>query len=233
MYIQILYFTHCNLWQILFHRLIKTFFLTSFILREREREHISGVGAKREGERIPSRLCTVITELDAGLYPTKHEIMTWAEIKSHTLYQLRHPGTPKNIFKWRLLWTECLCSPQNSNVEALMWWHLEVERLWEVIRSWRWNPHHGILILIRGRELPFLSLCHVSLQQEGHLQARKQVLTRTDHAGMLVADFPTPRTVRNKPLLFKFMVICYSSWSRLGQRRDKGPLTFPFSIKDN
>ena len=45
-----------------------------FILRERERE--SAGGAKREGERIPSRLSVVSTEPDVGLDPTNQEIMT-------------------------------------------------------------------------------------------------------------------------------------------------------------
>ena len=55
---------------------------------------MSREGAKREGERIPSRLCTVSTELSVGLYLTNHEIMTWAKIKSWTLNQLSHLGAP-------------------------------------------------------------------------------------------------------------------------------------------
>ena len=43
---------------------------------------MSGGGAERAGERIPSRLCTVSTEPNAGLELTNHEIMPWAEIKS-------------------------------------------------------------------------------------------------------------------------------------------------------
>ena len=39
------------------------------------RAHASRGGAEREGERIPSRLCTVSVEPDAGLDPTTHEIM--------------------------------------------------------------------------------------------------------------------------------------------------------------
>ena len=38
--------------------------------------HMNGGGAEREGERIPSRLCTVSTEPDMGLKLTNHEIMT-------------------------------------------------------------------------------------------------------------------------------------------------------------
>ena len=39
-------------------------------------KHASRGGAEREGERIPSRLCTVSVEPDAGLKPVNHEIMT-------------------------------------------------------------------------------------------------------------------------------------------------------------
>ena len=47
------------------------FFKKKFFLREKAQ-----VGAEREGERIPSRLHTVSAELDMGLEPTNHEIMT-------------------------------------------------------------------------------------------------------------------------------------------------------------
>ena len=44
--------------------------------RERKRTH-AGVGQReREGDRIPSRLCTVRTEPDAGLELTNREVMT-------------------------------------------------------------------------------------------------------------------------------------------------------------
>ena len=48
------------------------FILSLFILRMR------GRGRARK-ERIPSRLCTVSTEPNAGLKLMNHEIMTWAE----------------------------------------------------------------------------------------------------------------------------------------------------------
>ena len=51
-------------------------------------------GRERGRERIPSKLWAVSTQPDAGLKPKKHEIMTRAEIKSWTLNQLSHPGTP-------------------------------------------------------------------------------------------------------------------------------------------
>ena len=46
---------------------------------------MNGGGAEREGEKIPSRLCAVSAEPDAGLKLTNPEIMTWAEIKSQML----------------------------------------------------------------------------------------------------------------------------------------------------
>ena len=42
-------------------------------------------GEEREEERAPSRLNAVSTEPSVGLNLTKHEIMTWTEIKSWTL----------------------------------------------------------------------------------------------------------------------------------------------------
>ena len=63
------------------HLSLSLFFLVYlFILRERERErerdlkHEWGRG-KREGERIPSRLCTNSVELTSGLKLSNHEIM--------------------------------------------------------------------------------------------------------------------------------------------------------------
>ena len=44
--------------------------------REREREHEQRSGTARGRERIPSRLCAVSSEPDAGLDPSNHEIMT-------------------------------------------------------------------------------------------------------------------------------------------------------------
>ena len=42
----------------------------------REREHKQGEGVRERRERNPSRLHAVSTELDAGLDPRNHEIMT-------------------------------------------------------------------------------------------------------------------------------------------------------------
>ena len=43
---------------------------------EREREGTSRGRAERRRDRIPSRLCTISTEPDAGLEPTNREITT-------------------------------------------------------------------------------------------------------------------------------------------------------------
>ena len=43
---------------------------------------MSREGADREGERIPSRLCTVSAKPNVGLEPTNCEIMTGAETES-------------------------------------------------------------------------------------------------------------------------------------------------------
>ena len=66
-------------------------------MRERERKREEG-GTEREGERIPSRLCTASPEPDAGPEPTNRKIMTRAETKSWTLNQLSHPGAPMGPF---------------------------------------------------------------------------------------------------------------------------------------
>ena len=47
-----------------------------FILREKERERAWRRGREGGRERIPSRLCTVIAELDTGLELTNLEIAT-------------------------------------------------------------------------------------------------------------------------------------------------------------
>ena len=64
-----------------------------FILRERERER----------ERIPSRLHTIRAEPNMGFNLMNKAIMTWAEIKSQMLDQLRHIGSPRMVFFKRYL----------------------------------------------------------------------------------------------------------------------------------
>ena len=53
---------------------------------EREKEVVCEWGRGREqgGQRIHSRLCTDISELDAGLKPMNREIMTLPEIGRST-----------------------------------------------------------------------------------------------------------------------------------------------------
>ena len=63
--------------RVLFHFIVCGFlkFILLFILRKGEHEQGRGRETEREGERIPSRLCAVSTEPNAGLDPTNHEIM--------------------------------------------------------------------------------------------------------------------------------------------------------------
>ena len=62
------------------------FFLSLFILKDRETEHLSGGGAERERERqrIPSRVYAAGTESDVGLELTNCEILTRAEVGRST-----------------------------------------------------------------------------------------------------------------------------------------------------
>ena len=52
------------------------FLMFIYLFLEREREYAQGRGRERGIQTIPSRLCTVSTEPDAGLDLTKREIMT-------------------------------------------------------------------------------------------------------------------------------------------------------------
>ena len=52
------------------------FFLSLFIRFERESIQVGEGQREREGERIPSRLCTVSAKPDVGLEPTDCEIVT-------------------------------------------------------------------------------------------------------------------------------------------------------------
>ena len=64
-------------------------------LRQKETEHEQRRVRERGRERIPSRLCAISKEPDGGLNPTNCEIMSQAEIKSHILNLLSHPGVPE------------------------------------------------------------------------------------------------------------------------------------------
>ena len=64
-------------------RIFKKFFLTFIYFWDRERQSMNGGGAEREGDTESeegSRLWAVSTEADAGLKPTNHEIIAWAEV---------------------------------------------------------------------------------------------------------------------------------------------------------
>ena len=52
------------------------YFQVYLFIFEREKVHTSWRGAEREGERIPSRLCTVSMEPDEGLKLTNRETTT-------------------------------------------------------------------------------------------------------------------------------------------------------------
>ena len=89
----------------LLNRTLKQFFFLNVYLflresewdRGRDRGREGGRERERERERISSKLHEVSAEPDMGLELTNREIMTWAEIKSHMLNQLSHPGTPKAV----------------------------------------------------------------------------------------------------------------------------------------
>ena len=74
-------------------------FLMFIYFWDRERQSASGGGAEREGDtesETGSRLWAVSTEPDAGLEPTNHEIMTWAEVGRLTDWATQAP--PKVAF---------------------------------------------------------------------------------------------------------------------------------------
>ena len=85
-------------------------YLSLFIEREREREreheHEWYRGKERGKERIRSRLCTV---------STKHEIITWAQIKSQMLNWLSHPDAP--CFTFSKAWFKRLVLGAHQDLE--------------------------------------------------------------------------------------------------------------------
>ena len=84
----------------------KNYDFLQFIYFFWEKKHKWGKGRERErGERIPSRLCTVSPEPDAGLEPTNCEIMTWAEVRCLTIEPPRCPRI--TIFKGSYLSSAC------------------------------------------------------------------------------------------------------------------------------
>ena len=68
------------------------FFCVYLFTYEREREQMRD--RKRGKRRIPSRLCTISAEPNAGLEFMNCEIMTWAKINSQTFNLPSHPDDP-------------------------------------------------------------------------------------------------------------------------------------------
>ena len=94
-------------------------YLSLFIYFERHRERVRG--AEPEGDRIPSRLCTVGAEPDLGLKLTK--LRPWPELKSrvgHLPKRLSHPGTPS---LWGML--NSFIFEKDSNSELNIHLHFE------------------------------------------------------------------------------------------------------------
>ena len=83
------------------------FFNIYLVLKGRERERESRVGADREGDtesQAGSRLWAVSTEPDAGLKLTNYEIMTWAEVGCLTNWATQAPLLLL-FLKWNLIWS--------------------------------------------------------------------------------------------------------------------------------
>ena len=80
---------------IFLHHFFFNFFFPTFIyFWLRERQSMNRGGAEREGDtesETGSRLWAVSTEPDAGLEPTNHEIMTWAEVGCLTDWATQAP----------------------------------------------------------------------------------------------------------------------------------------------
>ena len=61
---------------------------------DRERQSMNGGGAEREGDtesEAGSRLWAISPEPDAGLEPTNHEIVTWADVGRSTDWATQVP----------------------------------------------------------------------------------------------------------------------------------------------
>ena len=113
-----------------------------------------------------------------------------------------------------------------------MWWYLEMGSLEEDWGMRVEPPWMGLVPLQETRKsflplllflfpplpppLLFLFLCHLFLlllllslfqvrtqKEGGHLQSGRGSSSEPSHAGILILDFPTSRTMRNKRLLFK------------------------------
>ena len=140
-----------------------------FILRDREKEwereseweclHALGRGR----ERIPSRCQAVRAEPAAGLDLTNCEIMTWAEMKSRTLNQMSHPGTP---------WASLIFKPLNHllvfSLRTTESPRLGVYSLWGILHESQAQKNKSLLDVIFREIMGFRLLGHI-VQVDGKL----------------------------------------------------------------
>ena len=98
----------------------------------------------RGTEKIPSRLCTVSTEPNAGLEPTNRDIMTWAKVGRLTDWATQGPFTRVFLF--------LIPPPLPAQPMVCSQYHGAVN-VYIITCSWKtepwpergpvWHPHHG------------------------------------------------------------------------------------------
>ena len=79
-------------WPVTIKRACHSFLFFKFMYFEKDRDGVSGGGAERGRERIPSRLCTASTEPDSGLELKKLGDHDLSQNQKSTLNRLSHPG---------------------------------------------------------------------------------------------------------------------------------------------
>ena len=100
---------------------LRIFFV--YLLWEKEKVWVGEGLRDREGERIPSRICTISIEPDAGLEPTNREIRTWAKVGHLT------DGTTQVPLKLRKKFINYLACIPNISQETIRIWKMKrVER---------------------------------------------------------------------------------------------------------
>ena len=99
------------------------YFTLIYLFWERQRQYKQGRSRKREGERIPSRLCTVSTEPHAGLELKKLGDHDLSQNQGWTLNWLSHSGAP-NCYYWivrvGLTWLQLLTAVTLIFVKCLL-----------------------------------------------------------------------------------------------------------------
>ena len=116
-------------------------FLSLFIYFESERNAWAGQGQRerereRKRQRIPSRLHALSSDPDAGLYPSNHEIMTWAEIKSWSLNRLSYPGAPGKQFLRRRTQNGHTTAVRTATPRVIQKGYIPLDqKTWTVIKS--------------------------------------------------------------------------------------------------